>query len=246
MVQATGRAMSEAQQRAGRPGDWSRDGWLLVAEFLSEDERALLCAEADRLWAQQELFAMRGAVPNSPARSDRLEPVIDLSEPFRALAYDAPLLALASELLGGKAQLMKDKLIVKPGGAGGYKTHQDAAYWQDLGIAPGDYLTAVVFLDDSTRDKGPIECVPGHHATLLTAPGAIADVEEGLLDAPFEAVEARAGDLLLLHSLTPHRSGPNRSAETRRTLLFTYAVDSKPDLYGRYRVMRGSTAAAPR
>ncbi len=238
--------MSVAAQGAGRPGDWKRDGWLLIAQYLSEDERALLCAEADRLWAQPELFASRGAVPNSPTRNDRLEPVIDLSEPFRDLAYDAPLLALASELLGGQAQLMKDKFIVKPGGAGGYDTHQDAAYWQGLGIAPSDFLTAVVFLDDSTRDKGPIECVPGHHAMLLTAPGVIADVEEGLLDAPFEAVEARAGDLLLLHSLTPHRSGPNRSAETRRALLFTYAVDSRPGLYDRYREFRGSTTAAQR
>lgn len=238
--------MDATRQALRGKGDWRRKGWLSVARFLSESELEVLRAEADRLWAQKDLFAVRGAVPNSPTRSDRLEPVIDLSEPFRVLAHDPRLLAFACDLLGREAQLMKDKFIFKPPGTGGYEAHQDSAYWQGLGIDLGHFVTAVLFLDDSPRDKGPIECAPGLHAALLTPLGAIADVEAGLLEVPFEAVEASAGDLLLLHSLTPHRSGSNQSADMRRALLFTFAIDRKPDLYGRYRDLRDSTAAEPR
>ena len=51
-------------------------------------------------------------------------------------------------------------------------------------------------------------------------------------------IEAKAGDLLLLHSLTPHRSGTNRSDGMRRALLFTYGVDPRPDLYGVYKQLQ--------
>lgn len=212
--------------------DWARDGWAMIAGFLSEDELASLRLEADRLWARQDLFAERGAVLNSPTRSDRLDPVIDLSMLFSALAHDARLVALTSEVLGGKAQLVKDKFIAKPPGTAGYEAHQDGAYWPGMAFDIHRFLTAILFLDDSPAERGAIECVPGHHTRLLTE--AVADVDEGTL-GPFRAIEATAGDLLLLHALTPHRSGPNRSTATRRTLMFTYGVDPRPDLYDIYR-----------
>ena len=71
----------------------------------------------------------------------------------------------------------------------------------------------------------------------MTGPDEVADPDEsGLGD--FIAIEAKAGDLLLLHSLAPHRSGPNHGAEMRRTLLFTYGVDPRPDLYAIYQRAR--------
>ena len=217
--------------------DWARDGWTLVAGFLGGDELMLLRLEAERLWAQPEMFAHRGAVANSPTRSDRLDPVIDISEAFKALANDPRLLAVAGGLLGGQAQLMKDKYIAKPPGTTGYTAHQDGAYWQGMELDISRVLTAVLFLDDSPAEKGAIECASGHHRRLLTEPGAVADVDETGLE-PFEAIEAQAGDLLLLHALTPHRSGPNRTGAMRRTVMFTYGVDPRPDLYAIYHEAR--------
>lgn len=222
---------------AARPGplpfdDWHSTGWSLIPGFLRLEEVDALRREANRLLAQTEHFETRGAVPYSPTRSDRLDPVIDLSKPFAALARDPRLLELAERLLGGQPQLMKDKFIAKPPGTGGYATHQDGAYWQGLGIEPDRLLTIAVFLDDATLDKGPIECATGFHRSLLSGPGGI-DPDDSTLGA-FAVIEAKAGDLLLLHSLTPHRSGPNRSDGMRRALLFSYGVDDRPDLYGRY------------
>jgi ectoine hydroxylase-related dioxygenase (phytanoyl-CoA dioxygenase family) len=209
-----------------------REGWALVSSLLGEVELETLRLEADRLWAQRSLFAQRGVVTQSPMRNDRLDPVIDISAPFGALAGDARLLAVVSELLGGEAQLMKDKFIAKPPGTSGYTAHQDGAYWQGMGLELGRVLTAVLFMDDSPAEKGAIECAP-HPDRLLTDPGVVADVDEAAV-GPFRAIEAKAGDLLLLHALVPHRSGPNRSSDMRRTLMFTYGVDPRPDLYAIY------------
>lgn len=214
--------------------DWETKGWVLVDGFVGGDELEQLRREADRLWQDQSLFGSRGAVPNSATRSDRLDPVIDLSAPFAALARDPRMLGVVSGVLGGKAQLMKDKFIAKPPGAGGYAAHQDGAYWPGMGLDVSRFLTAILFLDDATAERGAIECAPGYHRQYLTDPDAIADPDEAQL-GPFTTIEAAAGDLLLLHALTPHRSGPNRSTGMRRALLYTFGVDPRPDLYAIYK-----------
>jgi len=150
------------------------------------------------------------------------------------LARDPRLLAEVEGVLGGEVQLMKDKFIAKPPGAGGYGTHQDGAYWPGMGFDTSRFLTAVIFLDDATSENGAIECAAGYHERLLTDPGVVADADEGQL-GEFTTIEARVGDLLLLHALTPHRSSANRSRGMRRALLFTYGVDSRPDLYAVYK-----------
>ena len=223
----------EAQPDAG----WQANGWCLVPGFMNPTEMAALRAEAERLYRDKTLFEQRGSVPNSTTRSDRLDPVIDVSAVFTGLARDDRLLKLVGDALGGEPQLMKDKFIAKPPGAAGYAAHQDAAYWPGLGVDPGRFLTAVIFLDDATPEKGAIECVSGLHGQLLTDPDEIADPDEASL-GDFTTIEAKAGDLLLLHSLTPHRSGTNRSDAMRQALLFTYGVDPRPNLYEIYKQLQ--------
>jgi ectoine hydroxylase-related dioxygenase (phytanoyl-CoA dioxygenase family) len=226
-----------ARIEAGPGADWTANGWCLVSGFVDPATLTSLRAEAERLFYDKALFDQRGAVPNSNTRSDRLDPVIDVSTAFAALAQDARLLGIVGNALGGDPQLMKDKFIAKPPGASGYATHQDAAYWPGLGVDASRFLTAIIFLDDATAKKGAIECVSGLHGQLLTDPDEIADPDEAAL-GDFTMIEAKAGDMLLLHSLTPHRSGRNRSGEMRRALLFTYGVDPRPDLYAVYKQLQ--------
>jgi phytanoyl-CoA dioxygenase PhyH len=214
--------------------EFEAKGWAHLPNFVGADELAGLRDEADRLWADQALFASRGAVPNSPTRSDRLDPVIDVSPPFAAFASDERVLGAMSAILGGPARLFKDKFIVKPPGTGGYGTHQDGAYWQGLGIDMARFLSAFFFLDDSPAEKGTIECAPNLHRTLLTEQNVIADPDDRLL-GEFDTINATAGDVLVVHALAPHRSGPNRSNEMRRALVLTYGVDPRPDLYAVYK-----------
>ena len=230
-----------AEVRIGRlaTDHWASHGWMLLPEFLGTDELGPLRGEADRLIDRKEYFDERGVVPFSPTRSDRLDPVTDLAPLFAALAADPRLLGLAGSVLGGQPQLMKDKFIAKPSGANGYGTHQDGAYWVGLGVDFDRMLTIAIFLDDAKAAQGPIECASGFHRTLLTGPDGAIDPDDCTLGS-FAVIEANAGDVLLLHSLTPHRSGPNRSDRMRRALLFSYGVDDKPDLYGRYYQLRQS------
>lgn len=232
------RTVSTAHHPANEVRDhWASRGWVVIPGVIGAEELAGLRLEADRLWAEPSHFGARGSVPKSPSRSDRLDPFIDLSPSFAALARDPRLLAVVGEVLGGDAQLMKDKIIFKPAGTGGYGVHQDGAYWQGMGLDLDRFLTTFLFLDDATAENGAVECTSGQHRQLLTELGVIADPSEDQL-APFTTIPVAAGDLLLVHSLTPHRSGPNRSTAMRRALAFTYGVDPRPDLYSFYQQTR--------
>lgn len=234
--------ISAASTERSLHADWRARGWAVVTGPFDHEEIEALRAEADRLLSNEALFREnegRGLLLNGVPRRDRLDPVIDISAPFAEAARDRRLLALVKDVLGGESQLFKDKFIAKPPGAIGYAAHQDAAYWPGLDIAPDQFLTAALFLDRATPENGAIECASGLHRQLLTEPGIVADPEETNLGR-FTVVLAEPGDVLLLHPLTPHRSGVNRSQVMRRTLLFTYGIDARPDLYGHYQRNRAS------
>jgi ectoine hydroxylase-related dioxygenase (phytanoyl-CoA dioxygenase family) len=139
-----------------------------------------------------------------------------------------------AQLLGDQPSLFKDKVIFKPPGMQGYKAHQDYAYWQWLPAAPDSLLTVLVALDAATAENGAVEFFPGHHRALLTAPGAPDDVDEWALYGPGEVLATSPGDVVIFHSLTPHRSGDNNTPSMRRQLYLSYNGAAHGDLYGVY------------
>ena len=198
-------------------------------------------AESDRLWASVSLdrgdarvqwrdLAAGGQI------ADRIDPVLDISPVFRELASDARLLGPAARLLDGPAAPFKAKLIAKRPGTAGYGLHQDYPYWEHLGRPADDYVNALLAFDAFDGSNGTIEAFPGLHRRRATAAAG------SPLDADASAVEGRRGvlfemepgDVVFFHSLTPHRSGPNRGARPRRGLFLTYVPARHAGLDERY------------
>jgi ectoine hydroxylase-related dioxygenase (phytanoyl-CoA dioxygenase family) len=176
--------------------------------------------------------------------ADRIDPVIDISSVFAALAHDARIVSAVSSLLGKPASLMKAKLITKRPGTMGYLPHQDFPYWEHLGIAADAMLSVQVSIDRATEDNGALEVYPGLHTQRLPAPaGAPLDTDAAALE-PYigQVIASEPGDLLCFHSMTPHQSGPNRASHPRRTLYLTYVGGADPGLYERYHAARAATA----
>jgi len=164
----------------GLAAEYAARGFVRVTGLLSPPETHALRAEADRLAIAPGLLgnALRGAVRTNGPRFDRLDPVIDVSDVFAALATDSRLQELATRLLGGACQLMKDKFIRKSPGERGYSVHQDVAYWQEMGIPGERIVTLAVLIDRSTAENGAMQFAPGHHRRLLTPPGVVSDPVE--------------------------------------------------------------------
>jgi ectoine hydroxylase-related dioxygenase (phytanoyl-CoA dioxygenase family) len=215
---------------------YARRGFVVIPGVFGGDEVVAYAAECDRLEQSGILDPdnLRTHVLNSDRPPDRLDPLVDISPLFRELASSPRLTTPAGQILGDEALLFKDKVIFKPPGMKGYATHQDFAYWQWLPAPPEALLTVLVALDGATAENGAVEFFAGKHSSLLTAPGAPADVDATTLGAPGEIVETNPGDVVMFHSLTPHRSGDNRSASMRRQLYLSYSAARFGDLYGAY------------
>lgn len=205
-------------------------GYVAVRKRFGPSDVAVWRAECDRLWdavigqGDGARIQYRGH-DNGEAIPDRIDPLLDISSRFRRLARDPRILDTVRSALGGAAIVMKGKLIAKRPGTHGYGTHQDFPYWKPMGVPADHLLTVQVAVDPSTPETGGVEFWPAHHlATLPAPPDRPLDVDEHALagEEP-ELIPLGAGDLLLFHSLAPHRSAANRSQHSRRAIFLTYA-----------------------
>ncbi|MEO6330101.1 MAG: phytanoyl-CoA dioxygenase family protein [Ginsengibacter sp.] len=142
--------------------------------------------------------------------------------------------AVASQLLGNvPVRFWHDQLFCKPPKKGGVVAwHQDYSYWTRT--KPVAHLTCWSGLDDSTKENGCLQYVPGsHHWGLLEKPelaGDLMGIENYLTpqqqkDFKPMPVETKAGEAIFHHPLTLHGSGENKSDRPRRAFVINVFAD---------------------
>ncbi len=145
---------------------------------------------------------------------------------FHDLLWNPAFTVPASQLLGGAVRFWHDQLFCKPARHGGVVAwHQDYSYWTRT--QPMQHLTCWIGLDDSTKDNGCLQYVPGSHQwTLLPITGLAGKMEaiRGVLDdrqwERFQhpvAIELPKGYATFHHPLLIHGSYANHTERPRRT-----------------------------
>ena len=223
---------------------WSDGFVVLKSPFTKEEVNTWKC-EASRLWALPGLLDdlnLRTEYRRDVSGTfvlDRLDPVLDVSKIFLQLILDKRLGFALKAILGGPAVPLKCKLIRKDPLVNGYLPHQDFRYWQWLNIPPDHLCSVAISFNRSTPESGGIEIFPGLHHRLLASPPDRPDD-----DFDFSKIDATRGivpcldpgDMLVFHSLAPHKSGPNTSDAPRTILLPSYATGAHARLYTRYQM----------
>jgi ectoine hydroxylase-related dioxygenase (phytanoyl-CoA dioxygenase family) len=135
----------------------------------------------------------------------------------------SPLFAdLTADLIGPDVRLYWDQAVYKkPGTESPFPWHQDNGY---AFVEPQQYLTCWVALTDATEENGCPWVVPGMHR-LGTLAHEYSDIGFVCLRDPEDAVPvpAPAGSLVVLSSLTPHSTGPNRTTAVRKAYIVQFA-----------------------
>ena len=144
---------------------------------------------------------------------------------FTRMVAHPRLVDVLTQLIGPNVQLHHTKMLVKPPEQGApFPMHQDYPYFPH---EQHSVLAASVHLDDTDEENGCLHVVPGSHRLgPLEAQG-----DSKSLDYPLEsgvAVPGAAGDVLFFNYLTIHGSGVNRSARTRRNVLFQFRDPADP------------------
>ncbi len=144
---------------------------------------------------------------------------------FRAWLENALFERIARALVGNQVAIYRATLFTK-GARGGTELpwHQDAGrFW---GLDRDPQLQIWTALDDAPQETGCVEVLDASHNDGLARPlGGM--IPRGICDAARAderklALEARAGEVLLLHNYLWHRSGRNTSGRTRRAFSVTY------------------------
>jgi len=152
---------------------------------------------------------------------------------FHDVLWNPAFLVPASQLLGGSVRFWHDQLFCKPARHGGVVAwHQDYSYWTRT--TPLAHLTCWIGLDDSTRENGCLNYVPGSHKWPdLPKPVLTGEMEAIRSSLPKElqnnfqpvAVELKKGEGSFHHARTLHGSGPNDTPRPRRATVINVFRD---------------------
>ena len=247
-----------------RVAAYRRDGFTVCEGFLSQAEVDDLLGEADAVCAgvtrrchDDTRLEMEPDQPPEGTAVRRLYEPCSYYPVARALSELDRLVDVVEQLCGPNLVFHYSKLNVKPAEVGSVvEWHQDLAYYP---LTNRDSLAVLFYLDETDRDNGALQLLPGRHDSVLlehTRDGYFQGrVTEAVDEAEAVLAEGRAGTAVFMHGLTPHASAPNRSQRPRRTLILSYrAADAFPIYCGpmthkaeaHVRLVRGEAAREAR
>ena len=207
---------------------WDEQGYLLLEGVVPLDLLAQVTAEIDPVEERLTEWLRRNGGHVSIADADAITfttHIVRRSELVRSFAAGEPFASIVADLIGPEVRLYWDQAVYKkPEPEREFPWHQDNGY---TFVEPQQYVTCWVPLVDATAENGCPQVAPGVHLGGTLAHDWIDPIGFQCIDAPPDAVtvEAKAGDVVVFSSLTPHRTGPNRTAEVRKAYILQYAPD---------------------
>lgn len=161
----------------------------------------------------------------------------EFSESFQMASQEKNVISLIESFYKEKALLCTDKINFKFPGARGFYPHQDmSGIWSDYTDA---IAQAFIAIDKSDVENGCLFIAPGRHKEGMLGGKMVPMDERNLADMEFIPIHQEPGDVLVFDGFLPHKSAPNNSSKSRRTLLFTYTKESDGDLRKMYLSSRG-------
>ncbi|MFJ8142299.1 phytanoyl-CoA dioxygenase family protein [Streptomyces sp. NPDC096013] len=219
-----------------RRDEFEERGFFVIEDFFASDEVAAITRETDR--CQEAVRRYLSRLPGGRLHSSEegaitfAQHLVKKSLALRALARDPRLTGIAADLIGPDVNLHWDQAVYKMSDKPQlFPWHQDNGY---SFVVPEQYLTVWIALTDTEEDSGCLWMAPGLHKHGVLWHEPLSPIWIQCFDDHPEKVPVptRAGSLVVFSSLTPHKSGENRSGGTRKAYLVEYAPQGAHLLVG--------------
>ena len=160
----------------------------------------------------------------------RVASPIELSDAYLDVMRTNKTVDAISQLLGPNLKFNNSKINSKaPRSRTEIKLHQDFPFTPHTNDS---LITALYFLDDVTKDNGPLEVVPGTHRGPIydhwqngVFTGAVSHDIATQMRSRRVACTGRAGTVCLMHIRLLHGSSPNFSSRARTLFITAYCAE---------------------
>lgn len=211
--------------------DWDRDGYLVLKNFLNQNETQSVAGNIERYIAEVLPNLGEGSVYEDKKRPETIKRLSNMDkhdEYFHGLYYDSRFIKLAEKLLEDEV-IAKNMQWFNKNSRDGKETppHQDGYYFM---LDPNEALTIWLALDHVDEMNGCMRYVPGAHLRGMR-PHRTSEVRgfsKGITDygnadyAAERPITAEPGDIAIHHCMMVHRADANNSDKPRSALGLVY------------------------
>jgi ectoine hydroxylase-related dioxygenase (phytanoyl-CoA dioxygenase family) len=224
--------MTNFQLTAENIADYHRDGYIIIRNFLKDEEVKKLYGIAtgdDTL--QKHAFDLNDQTGKKTKLTLWYTPGNDA---YGLLTKSNRMVVSAGKLMDGESEVchFHSKLMQKePKVGGAWEWHQDYGYWyKNEFLFPDQMMSIMVAITDANKENGCLQVIKGSHKMGRIEHGFSGEqvgasqhyVDLALQRMELVYVELIAGDALFFHSNTLHRSEANLSDRARWSLISVY------------------------
>lgn len=213
-------------------GEYNRDGYLIVRNFLSPGEiKKLYDIAMDDETARKHAFDLNDQSGKKTKLSLWYTPGNDA---YGLLTRSKRMVDAAHQVMDGDTPVchFHSKLMQKePKVGGAWEWHQDYGYWyKNEFLFPDQMLSIMIAITEANKENGCLQVIKGSHKMGRIEHGFAGEqvgasqhyVDLALRTMELVYVELKPGDALFFHSNTLHRSEANLSDNSRWSLISVY------------------------
>jgi ectoine hydroxylase-related dioxygenase (phytanoyl-CoA dioxygenase family) len=213
---------------------YNRDGYVVLRNFFSKEEVALLykmAIEDDTMRTKSFVRTDAAGLKTKLALWFALDDSL-----YSKFVCSERIVKGVEMLLNGKPAHYHSKLMQKePKTGGAWEWHQDYGYWyKKNGFLFPDMLSVLTALTPATKENGCLQMIRGSHKMGRIEHGFAGEqvgadmekVNEALKIMPLDYLEMNPGDTAFFHCNTLHASAANLSDNPRWSIITAYNLAS--------------------